>query len=254
MADDAVLVTSDGPVRILTLNRPDSLNAFDEELHHELPRVLGELCFDGAARAVVLTGAGRAFSAGGDFATFELHAKDLEARRQSLRAGRRLFDELVNLHLPVVAAVNGPAVGLGATLVTACDMVFISEDTFLADPHVRVALVAGDGAAATWPLQVSLLRAKEFLLTGDRIPAAMAVEFGLANRAVPAASLLEDAVAFAHRLAALPPQAVQDTKAVLNQWIRQAAVSVLGYGLAAESQSHDTVDFRAVPERSRQRS
>jgi enoyl-CoA hydratase/carnithine racemase len=151
-----------------------------------------------------------------------------------------------------VAAVNGPAVGLGATLVTACDMVFIADHTFLADPHVTVALVAGDGAAATWPLHVSLLRAKEFLLTGDRIPAASAVEFGLANRAVPAPSLLEDALAFAHRLAALPPQAVQDTKTVLNQWIRQSSVSVLGYGFAAESQSHDTAEFRAVPERFRQ--
>jgi enoyl-CoA hydratase len=254
VTDDAVLLTKDGPVRVLTLNRPDSLNAFDAEMHHALPRALAELSLDTEARAVVLTGAGRAFSAGGDLETFERHARDLEARRQTLRAGRRLFDELVNLHLPVVAAVNGPAVGLGATLVTACDIVFLAEHTFLADPHVTVALVAGDGAAATWPLHVSLMRAKEFLLTGDRVPAATAVEIGLANRAVPADSLMADALAFAHRLAALPPQAVQDTKAVLNQWVRQAAVSVLGYGLAAESQSHDTAEFRAVPEANRARS
>lgn len=254
MADDAVLITADGPVRVLTLNRPDTLNAFDAELHHALPRVLADLSLDREARAVVLTGAGRAFSAGGDLETFERHANDLEERRQTLRIGRRLFDELVGLHLPVVAAVNGPAVGLGATLVTACDMVFIAEHAFLADPHVTVALVAGDGAAATWPLHVSLLRAKEFLLTGDRVSAATAVQLGLANRVVPAESLMADALAFAHRLAALPPQAVQDTKAVLNQWVRQAAVSVLGYGLAAESQSHDTAEFRAVPEAYRARS
>jgi len=247
MADDAVLVTHDGPVRILTLNRPDSLNAFNAEMHHALPAALAALSADREARAIVLTGSGRAFSAGGDLDTFELYARDIEARRQILRAGRRLFDELVNTHLPVVAAVNGPAVGLGATLLTACDMVFIADHTFLADPHVTVALVAGDGGAATWPLHVSLLRAKEYLLTGDRMPAATAVEFGLANRAVPADSLLPEALAFAHRLAALPPQAVQDTKAVLNQWIRQAAVSVLGYGLAAESQSHDTAEYHAMP-------
>lgn len=253
MSDDAVAVTNDGPVRILTLNRPDSLNAFDEELHQALPRVLADLSLDREARAVVLTGAGRAFSAGGDLETFERHAADLELRRRTLRIGRKLFDELVGLHLPVVAAVNGPAVGLGATLVTACDVVFIADHTFLADPHVTVALVAGDGAAATWPLHVSLLRAKEFLLTGDRVPASVAVEIGLANHAVPAESLMQEALAFAHRLAALPPQAVQDTKAVLNQWVRQAAVSVLGYGLAAESQSHDTPEFRAVPDAVRTR-
>lgn len=250
MSDDAVLVEAYGPVRVLTLNRPDTFNAFDDELHEALPRVLAALSRDREARAVVLTGAGRAFSAGGDFATFERHAQDLELRRQTLRLGRRLFEELVNVHLPVVAAVNGPAVGLGATVVTACDIVFIAEHTFLADPHVTVGLVAGDGAAATWPMHTSLLRAKEFLLTGDRMPAAVAVELGLANRAVPSESLLDEALAFAHRLAALPPQAVQDTKAVLNQWIRQASVSMLGYGLAAESQSHDVPGFPVLPAKS----
>jgi enoyl-CoA hydratase len=246
---DAVLVESDGPIRILTLNRPDTLNAFDHEMHVELPRVLAELDHDRGARAVVLTGAGRAFSAGGDLANFQTLADDLELRRQTLRAGRRLFDELTSTYLPVVAAVNGPAVGLGATVVTACDMVFMAETAFLADPHVTVALVAGDGAAATWPLHMSLLRAKEFLLTGDRLTAQRALELGMANRVVPAESLMSEAIAFAHRLAALPPQAVQDTKALLNQWIRQAAVSTLGYGLAAESQSHDTAEFRAVPQK-----
>jgi enoyl-CoA hydratase len=248
---DAVLVECDGPVRILTLNRPDALNAFDEELHRELPRALADLDRDREARAIVLTGAGRAFSAGGDLATFEILANDLELRRQTLRAGRRLFDELMNTHLPLVAAVNGPAVGLGATVVTACDMVFMAENAFLADPHVTVALVAGDGGAATWPLHMSLLRAKEFLLTGDRLDARRALELGMANRVVPAETLMAEALAFAHRLASLPPQAVQDTKALLNQWIRQAAVSTLGYGLAAESQSHDTAEFRAGPQKVR---
>jgi enoyl-CoA hydratase/carnithine racemase len=246
-----VLVESDGPIRILTLNRPNTLNAFDDELHRELPRVLADLDRDREARAIVLTGAGRAFSAGGDLSTFEPLANDLELRRQTLRAGRRLFDELTTTHLPIVAAVNGPAVGLGATVVTACDMVFMSESAFLADPHVTVALVAGDGAAATWPLHMSLLRAKEFLLTGDRLDAQRALELGMANRVVPAESLMDEALAFAHRIGRLPPQAVQDTKVLLNQWIRQAAVSMLGFGLAAESQSHDTAEFRAVPEKLR---
>jgi enoyl-CoA hydratase len=136
-------------------------------------------------------------------------------------------------------------------VVTACDMVFMAENAFLADPHVTVALVAGDGGAATWPLHMSLLQAKEFLLTGDRLDARRALELGMANRVVPAETLMAEALAFAHRLASLPPQAVQDTKALLNQWIRQAAVSTLGYGLAAESQSHDTAEFRAAPQKVR---
>lgn len=250
---DAVRIDADGPVRILTLNRPDTLNAFDNDLHAGLPQALRDVTNDPKARVVVLTGAGRAFSAGGNIEEFETYANDLELRRASLRQGRQLFEDLINVHLPVVAAVNGPAVGLGCTIVTACDVVIMSDQTFLADPHVQVALVAGDGGAVTWPLSVGLLRAKAYLLTGDRIPAATAVEFGLATRAVPAADVLPEAIATAQKIAELPWQAVQDTKMVLNQHLRQASVGVLGYGLAAESQSHDTAEYRAVPEKFRAR-
>jgi enoyl-CoA hydratase len=250
---DAVLIEEDGPVRILTMNRPEALNAFDGELHHALPDALHEVSDDPKVRAVVLTGAGRAFSAGGNIDDFTAFANDLELRRATLRLGRRLFEELINVHLPVIAAVNGPAVGLGCTIATACDAVIMSEQTFLADPHVTVALVAGDGGAVTWPLNIGLLRAKPYLLTGDRMPAEVAVSLGLATRAVPPEQVLPEATAMAHRIAALPPQAVQDTKSVLNQHLRMAAVTVLGYGLAAESQSHDTPEYKAVPEKMRAR-
>jgi enoyl-CoA hydratase len=242
-----IRVESDGPLRIVTLNRPEALNAFDREMQAELPRVLAELGRDREARAVVLTGAGRAFSAGGDMANFPLNRADLYHRREGLREGRRLFDELISLHLPVVAAVNGPAVGLGCTVVTACDIVFMAEDTYLADPHVAVALVAGDGGAVTWPSLTSLLKAKQYLLTGDRMPAREAVAIGMANFAVPAGELMAAATAFARRLASLPPQAVQDTKLVLNQILRERAVSALPFGLAAESQSSDTVEYAEAP-------
>jgi enoyl-CoA hydratase len=250
---DTVLVEADGPVRIVTLNRPDEMNCFDDDLHRSFPEALDRIAGDRDARAVVLTGAGRAFSAGGNIDDFPTFAADLELRRRSLRQGRKLFDELINFHLPIVAAVNGPAVGLGCTIVTACDVVLMSDKAFLADPHVQVALVAGDGGAVTWPLHVGLLRAKPYLLTGDRVPADVAVQLGLATKVVPHDELLTEARAFAHRIAALPPQAVQDTKMVLNQHLRQASVSMLGYGLAAESQSHDTAEYRAVPDQFRAR-
>jgi len=250
---DVIKVEAAGAVRIVTLNRPDHLNAFSDEMHTEFNRLWSMVDRDDDARAVVLTGAGRAFSAGGNLDDFDTLRVDFAARRRTMRTARRLVDEMLNVHVPVVAAVNGPAVGLGCTLSTLCDIVFIAEDTYLADTHVAVALVAGDGGAVTWPSLTGLLRAKRYLLTGDRIPAAEAVEMGLANEAVPAESLLADAIAFAQRLAALPPQAVQDTKALLNQQLRQAAVTTLGYGLAAESQSHDTAEYAAVPERFRAR-
>lgn len=243
-----IRVERDGPVRIVTLDRPDELNAFSEDLHAEFVQLLHQIEDDADARAVVLTGAGKAFSAGGSFEDFERRRVDPAARRRSLRLARRLVDDMLGVAVPVVAAVNGPAVGLGATVTTLCDIVFMAEGAFLADTHVSVALVAGDGGAVTWPAMTSLLRAKQYLLTGDRLSAAEAVELGLANFVVPAERLLPDAVAFAHRLAAQPAQALQETKALLNQHLRANAVRALGYGLAAESQSHDTDDYARISE------
>jgi len=242
-----IRVESDGPVRLVTLNRPEAMNAFDREMQAELPRVLTELSQDTDARAVVLTGAGRAFSAGGDIANFPLNKADVYYRRAGLREGRRLFDELISLHLPVVAAVNGPAVGLGCTVATACDIVFMAESAFFADPHVTVALVAGDGGAITWPALTSLLKAKQYLLTGDRMPAREALAIGMANFVVPSEELMDAATAFARRLAGLPPQAVQDTKLLLNQVLRERAAGALPFGLAAESQSCDTAEYAEAP-------
>lgn len=250
---DSLLVTSEQAVRVVTLNRPDSLNAFDDELHETFPVLMRRLEDDDDVRAIVVTGAGRAFSAGGDLDEFDRYRKDFDERRRAIRRARRLADDMLSLAKPVIAAVNGPAVGLGCTLATLCDLVFIADDTYLADPHVTVALVAGDGGAVTWPFMTSILHAKRYLMTGDRIPAARAVELGLANEAVPADQVVAHAVAFAQRLAKLPPQAVQDTKVTINQHLRAAAVSVLGFGLPAESQSHDTVEYAQVPEQFRAR-
>jgi enoyl-CoA hydratase/carnithine racemase len=247
--EDDIVVTAEGSVRIVTLNRPDARNAFSEPMHHAFARTMATIDDDVDARAVVLTGSGRAFCAGGSLDDFETKRVDFEARRQSMRDARRLVDEMLALRVPVIAAVNGAAVGLGCTLVTLCDIVFMSNTAFLADPHVAVALVAGDGGAVTWPFMTSILHAKRYLLTGDRIPAPEALTMGLANFVVEPDEVLPAAMAFAQRLAALPPQAVQDTKVLLNQHLRQSAVSVLAHGLAAESQSHDTAEYRAVAER-----
>lgn len=246
-----IRVDHDGAVRIVTLDRPEELNAFSDDLHAEFVARWRQIEDDDDARAIVLTGAGRAFSAGGSYDDFERRRTNPVMRRRSLRLARRLVDDMLSMALPVVAAVNGPAVGLGATVTSLCDVVFMAEGAFLADTHVAVALVAGDGGTCTWPAMTSLLRAKQYLLTGDRLGAAEAVEIGLANFVVPPERLLADATAFAHRLAERPPQAVQQTKALLNQHLRANAVRTLGYGLAAESASHDTAEYAAIGERLR---
>lgn len=247
-------VDRDGPVTILTLNRPDALNSFDEELHHAFARFWLDLESDLSVRAVVLTGAGKAFCAGGSIDDFDLFRTDLGARAKIMRSARRVVDEMLNVRVPVIAAVNGHAIGLGCTLATLCDIVFLSQDARLADPHVTVALVAGDGGAVTWPHMTSMLKVKQYLLSGDPVPASEAVAMGLANFVLPRDEVLPAAIAYAHKLAALPPQAVQDTKAVLNQHLRESAVRTLGYGVAAETHSHDTPEYAAVPERFRSRS
>lgn len=243
----------DGAVVVVTLNRPDQLNAFDEGMHHAFSRFWLDLDHDLSIRAVVLTGAGAAFCAGGSIDDFDLFRTDLAARTKAMRSARRIVDEMLNVRVPVVAAVNGPAIGLGCTLMTLCDIVFVADSARVADPHVSVALVAGDGGAVTWPHLTGMLKVKQYLLTGDPIPPNEAVAIGLANFVVPADEVVSQATTFAHRLAALPPQAVQDTKGVLNQHLRLSAVAALGYGLAAETHSHDTPEYAAVPERFRRR-
>ncbi len=243
-----IAVASDGPVRVVTLNAPDELNAFSEQMHESFTALWSRVEEDTDARALVLTGAGRAFSAGGSFEDFERRRTDLEFRGRSIHQAREIVEAMIDCALPVVAAVNGPAVGLGCTIVTLCDLVFIADTAFLADPHVAVALVAGDGSAVTWPTHTSLLKAKQYLLTGDRIPADDAVALGLANFVVPRDDLLDAALAFAHRLADQPPQAVQETKRLLNRHLKANAERALQAGLDAENASHDTPEYKAAAE------
>jgi enoyl-CoA hydratase len=244
-----LLVEADGPVRIVTLNRPDALNALNQTLHDAVHHVWAQIAQDDDARAVVLTGAGRAFSAGGDIPWFKRNAEDFWYRRRGGRNASALVDEMLRFHLPVVAAINGPAVGLGCSVAVLCDIVLIADTAYMADPHVQVGLVAADGGAMSWPLMMSLLKAKEYLLTGDRIPADQAVALGLANRVVPAAELRDEALRLAHRLASLPPQAVQDTKRALNLHAQLAAQTVGPFAFAAQLSSFETEEVLQAVDR-----
>jgi enoyl-CoA hydratase len=250
----SLLVTKEGPVRVLTMNRPDDLNSFDGSLHRAMRRVWDLLIDDEDADAVVLTGAGRAFSAGGYLPDFIRNRTDAKARRRDIREAERLATAMIACELPIVSAVNGPAVGLGCSLAVMADLVVISEDTYIADPHVSVGLVAGDGGAVTWPLMMSLLKAKEYILLGDRIPAADAERLGLANRVVPADEVLATAIALAQRLAAQPRLALRDSKRALNQYLKQSANLILNFALAAESETFETDEVGQFAEKMLSRS
>jgi enoyl-CoA hydratase len=238
-----VLVEQEGAVVTITLNNPDMRNAFLDDMHHAMRDIWWDLSEDDSVRAVVLTGAGRAFSAGGDIPSFIKSYEDTEYRRRSLRGARRLMEAQAEFPKPVVAAVNGPAVGLGCNLALLSDIVYIAESAFLADTHAAIGLVCGDGGAVFWPLFMGMLRCKEYLLTGDRIPAQKAVELGLANRAVPDDELLPEARKMAERLAALPHQAIQETKRALNLHIQDYILRAAPFALMAESESFTTDDI-----------
>ena len=237
-------VTADGDLRIITLNRPDALNAVDDALHCGLAWLWPRLAEDRGARAAVITGRGRAFSAGGDFAYLEELGRDAALRAKTILHGREIVLGMARCRIPVIAAVNGPAVGLGCSLVALSDIVYMAEAAYLADPHVQVGLVAADGGPLTWPLHTSLLWAKEYALTGARISASRAVDMGLANHVV--ADPLAEALACAKRILELPRQAIESTKRLLNIHLERAVLATLDYANTAEDQSFQTADFRAI--------
>ena len=242
---DEVLVEAKGAVRIVTLNRPEAFNAANEALHGALPIVWRELAADPEVRAIVLTGAGKAFCAGGDLHLLDRMVGDRALRDEIMAEGAEIVRTMTAVTVPIIAAVNGPAVGLGCSLTALSDLVVVEEHAYFADPHVALGLVAGDGGVMTWPLLTSLLRAKEFILLGDRVPAADAVQLGLANRVVPRGTSVDVALELAERLAALPPQAVRETKRLLNDALQRAVGDLLDRAIATETDSFDEPPFQA---------
>jgi len=233
-----------GHVLRVTIDHPSSaLNAVDERLHHDLTALCAGLKRETEARAVVLTGRGRAFSAGGDFAWFP--ALQEPGRLEALRRdAKQLVWDLLDVEVPIVAAVNGHAMGLGASIALLCDVIFMADTATIGDPHVRVGIVAGDGGAAIWPLALGPARAKEYLLTGDPLTAAEAERIGLVNHVVPAAELDAQAMAFAARLAAGAPLAVRYTKLVVNKLVKEALNVAFDTSTALELLTFHSEDHR----------
>jgi enoyl-CoA hydratase len=248
IADAAVRVTRDGPVALVMLARTSKSNAMDGEVTYALLDALRSLCESGDVRAMVLTGDGKAFSAGGDIQTIREMGADKGVRDAILDAHQELFWTMTRLPFASVAAVNGAAVGAGVTVALLCDLVVMAQDAFLSDPRVALGLLDGAGGIVLWPLLTSLSAAKEHLLLGDRVSSAEAHRLGLVNRVVPSEEIVAAALDLAHRLAALPPHAVREARRLLNSRIERAA-PVLSECARAESECFETDDHRAALDR-----
>lgn len=230
-------------LRVVIAHPTNPMNVVDGDMHDELARLFRLLKRERSARAILLTGRGKAFSAGGDFNWFPT-LQDPEKLEETRRDGKQLVWDLLDVEVPIVVALNGPAVGLGASIALLCDVIFMADTALIADPHVRVGVVAGDGGAAIWPLLLGPARAKQYLMTGDAVKAAEAERIGLVNKVVPAAELEREALAFATRLAAGAPLAVQFTKQAVNKLVKEALNTAFDTSMALEMLTFRSDDHR----------
>jgi enoyl-CoA hydratase len=222
-----------GSVLLITINRPEVLNAANERLHRELSEVWPVVDADPLSAVSVITGAGRAFSAGGDLAMIERMTTDYEATLEQWRDAGAIVERMLASTKPIVSAVNGVAVGAGLAVALLADVSIVATSARLSDGHARIGVAAGDHAAMLWPMLCSMAKAKYYLMTADFIDGPEAERIGLVTRCVPDERVLEEALAVAERLAAGSSQAIQWTKRVLNQQMRQQG-AVFGESLALE--------------------
>jgi len=239
-------------IATVTLNRPDRLNAVNSRLHHELENVWLDLGADRDVNAILLTGAGRAFCAGGDVrgmgAGEMMTGKQKRGRfdRGAIVAanGRRIIENMLDVEQPIIGAINGDAIGLGATLALLCDIIVVSEKARFADTHVKIGVVAGDGGAVIWPLLIGPHRAKEFLMRGNFINGAEAGRIGMVNYAVAPEQVMTKASELAQELADGPTWAIRWSKLAVNKWLKEQANLIMDTGLAYEMMTFKTKDHK----------
>ena len=220
---EGLSIEKEGKITVVKINRPEGRNSINYELHASLARVFGDLACDEDTWVVVLTGAGKNFAAGADINWFKRHIENPEANPMApMGDAIKILQGIIDLPRPVIAAVNGAAIGLGASLALACDIIIAAEDARIADPHVNMGLAAGDGGCVLWPLLMGLAKAKEYLFTGAPLDIKEAERLGIINRVVPPDQLMSEAMAFANRLINdVSPLAVKNTKMAINKLVRE---------------------------------
>lgn len=209
-------------VMLVTLSRPEVLNAAHEEMHSELAAIWADISRDPETRVAVVTGAGRAFSAGGDLGMVERQIGNYDLVTRMLTEMSDLVYNMANCEKPIISAINGVAVGAGLVVALLADISICAADARLGDGHVRLGVAAGDHAAIIWPLLCGLAKAKYYLLTGEMITGEEAERIGLVSKAVPRDDVLTEAMNVADRLATGPQLAIRLTKRALNGWVRNA--------------------------------
>lgn len=234
----------EGRLLRITLNRPDAMNAINLQLHDELADALWFAQCDTASDLILITGAGRAFSAGGDMDHIENSARNPHLFDHEARMAKRIIFTLLDIDKPVVCRLNGHAVGLGATIALMCDIVIAAEGAKIGDPHVGIGLVAGDGGAVIWAQRIGLGRAKEYLFTGDLIKADKAAEIGLVNHCVPLEELDDTVDKFCGKLLNGAMGAIRATKVLTNLELKRQAHAIMEAGIALESLSVRSADHR----------
>jgi enoyl-CoA hydratase len=230
-------------VLLITIDRAERLNATDERLHTELTTVWREVDADDEVRVAVVTGAGKAFSAGGDLEMIQAMSGDYRKVARMAGEAASLVLNMLDCSKPIVSAINGTAVGAGLAVALIADISVIAAEARLTDGHLRLGVVAGDHAAIIWPLLCGMARAKYYLLTADFIDGAEAERIGLVSRAVPRERVLETALEIAERIAAGPQWAARWTKRTLNHWLR-AAIPAFDASVAYEMLSFLGEDVR----------
>lgn len=226
-----------GRVLTIVMNRPEVKNAANVRMHHELSTVFADAQRDPDSDILVLTGAGDAFSSGGDIRSMVDKIADRTLWNDTVDEARALFYSILDLHKPLIARVNGAATGLGATLAVYADMSIAAESAVIGDPHVKVGLAAGDGGALMWPMLIGFQRAKELLFLGDNLSATDAARLGLVTHAVPDAELDAKVDALTARLLKMPPVALRGTKRAINHTLKQLALATFEFGVSLETQS-----------------
>jgi enoyl-CoA hydratase len=232
--------------RVLTamLNRPSVLNAIDAVMHEELSRLFYDVAADPDADVIILTGAGRAFSAGGDIHWMqEMIDEKAKWERTRIEAKKIVFG-MLDCEKSIIARVHGVAVGLGATMALFSDIIIAAEDAKIADPHVRVRLVAGDGGAIIWPQLIGYARAKEYLMTRNSLTRLEAARIGLVNHALPESQLDEKVAETADTLCAGAKHAIRYSKAAINIGLKQLAHSIMDASIAYETMTNSLADHQ----------
>jgi len=234
-------------IAVLKINRPEELNSFGPTTHREIEDVFVDLTDDPDVNVIIFTGEGKAFSAGGNVKNMAERAGTQQGWQHVstiFYSAKRIIENILNCPKPTIAAINGDAMGLGASVALACDIQVIAEGARIADTHVRVGLVAGDGGTVLWPLLLGPNRAKDFLMRGKIIKGAEAHQMGLVNYVTPVDQVLAKAQEIATEINNLPPLAVRWTKVSVNKMVKQQFNLIMDAAIAYEMLSMVSSDHK----------